>query len=306
MRAVFAFTPWESKRLIGRAVANSPEVKYAFEHTQIIIAHGSTNVYVAEELLGRRDDRDVYVSGQMINGVFCQTEPDEKPVMLRLIKGKPVPPAGGMSGTLEGWDDKCVFIKGANAVDPEFNAGIFNAHHAGGTIGFAFGAICGTGISLVVPVGLEKMIPSVREASRELGHAKAEYFSGTKIGMTPIINGKVITEIQAFEILFGVKAVAVGGGGVAGSEGTVVISVSGEEAKVRAAITLVEERIKGEKPLALKKRRCASCVEMRPAFTAGRNGEGGDIKTSGQLCMYSGKAESELPSWFQKREPIQA
>ena len=311
MRAVFGFTPWESKRLIGRAVAAMPEVRHAVEHAQIVVAHGSTNVYVAEEIMGRRDDiRDRYVSGQIINGTLCQTEPSEKPPILRLVKGVSVPPVPTMDETLAGWDDKCVFVKGANAVDHEFNAAIFNAHPAAGTIGFAYGAICGTGIPLVVPVGLEKLIPSVREASRELGHARVDYFQGTKIGMLPLMNATVVTEIQAFDILFGLKAVHVGGGGVSGSEGTVVISVSGDDDAVDAAISMVRDEIKGEPPLKLKKRRCETCFAPPPAFTAGSADHGGTsdpdavkIARARKQCIYSGMAEDDLPGWFHKREP---
>ena len=79
MRAVFALNPWESKRLIGRAVSRLPEVIRAYEETQIVIAHGSTNVYVAEEILGYCPERDKYASGQVINGTLCQTESAEKP-----------------------------------------------------------------------------------------------------------------------------------------------------------------------------------------------------------------------------------
>jgi hypothetical protein len=309
MRAVFAFTPWESKRLIGKAVAALPEVKYALEHAQIVIAHGSTNVYVAEEVAGDCPDRDKYVSGQVINGTLCQTQPEEKPALMRLVHGKQVPPVPTMEETLAGWDDKSLFIKGANAVDHEFNAGIFNAHHAAGTIGWAYGAICGTGIPLIVPVGLEKLVPSIKAAANELGHAKADYFYGTKIGMLPLMNAKVVTEIQAFEILFGLTAVHVGGGGVSGSEGTVVISVTGEEAEVRAAIALVET-FKGEPPLKLLKRRCADCFAPPPAFTSGTDAAK-DVGTvtaeeakAIRQCIFSGTAEEDLPDWFSKREPV--
>ncbi|MBO6783610.1 MAG: hypothetical protein JJ899_10125 [Alphaproteobacteria bacterium] len=308
MRAVFGFTPWESKRLIGKAVAALPEVAYALEHAQIVISHGSTNVYVAEEIMGEMDTRDRYVSGQVINGTLCQTQPEEKPAMLRLVEGRPVPPVPTMEETLAGWDDKSLFIKGANAVDAEFNAGVFNAHHAAGTIGWAYGAICGTGIPLIVPVGLEKLVPSVRAASQELGHAKADYFYGTKIGMLPIMNGKVITEIQAFDILFGLHAVHVGGGGVSGSEGTIVLSVTGEEADVRKAIELVES-IKGEPPLKLQKRRCADCFAPPPAFTSGTDAANAvgtvtaDEARKIKQCIFSGTAEEDLPDWFRKREP---
>ena len=220
MRAVFAFTPWESKRLIGKAIAALPGVKHALEHAQIVIAHGSTNVYVADEIMGECPEADRYVSGQVINGTLCQTQPEEKPAILRLVKGVSVPPVRTMDETLAGWDDTSLFIKGANAVDHDFNAGSFNAHHAAGTIGFSYGAICGTGIPLIVPVGLEKLVPSVRAASMELGHAKVDYFYGTKIGMLPVMNAIVVTEIQAFEILFGLTTVHVGSGGVGGSSPT--------------------------------------------------------------------------------------
>jgi hypothetical protein len=310
MRAVFGFTPWESKRLIGKAVAALPEVQHALEHAQIVISHGSTNVYVAEEIMGEMAERDRYVSGQVINGILCQTQPEEKPAMIRLVEGKPVPPVPTMEETLAGWDDTSIFIKGANAVDAEFNAGVFNAHHAAGTIGWAYGAICGTGIPLIVPIGLEKLVPSVRAASQELGHAKADYFYGTKIGMLPIMNGKVVTEIQAFDILFGLTAVHVGGGGVSGSEGTVVLSVTGEEAEVRKAIELVES-IKGEPPLKLQKRRCAECFAPPPAFTSGTDAAksvgtvSADEARAIKQCIFSGTVEEDLPDWFRKRELVE-
>lgn len=301
MRAVFALNPWESKRLIGRAVSRLPEVIRAFKETQVVIAHGSTNVYVVEEILGYCPERNKYASGQIINGTLCQTESAEKPPIIRLVKGNPVPPVPSMDETLAGWDDSCVFIKGANAVDPNFNAAVFNAHPSAGTIGFAYGKICGMGIPLIVPVGLEKLIPSVKEASTKLGHSRVDYFNGQKIGMLPLINAKVITEIQAFDILFDLKATHVGGGGVSGSEGTVVLSVNGEEKIVKQAISEFES-IKGEPPLALKKALCESCIPSTPAL---RTAEGDQVIEKNQkTCIYSGTKESDLPEWFIKRELV--
>ena len=200
---------------------------------------------------------------------------------------------------MAGWDDKCVFIKGANAVDPEFNAAIFNAHPGAGTIGFAFGKICGMGIPLIVPVGLEKLIPSVKLASTQLGHARVDYFNGQKIGMLPLINAKVITEIQAFKILFGLDAVHVGGGGVSGSEGTIVLSVEGDKQSVNESIEEINT-IKGEPPLNLKKALCETCIPSTPAL---RTADGSQvIEQTEKTCIYSGTLETDLPDWFKKRE----
>ena len=299
MRAVFSLNPWESKRLIGRAVSKLPEVAYALSHAQLVIAHGSTNVFVAEEVLGYCPERDKYASGQVINGTLCQTESSEKPPILRLVKGKPVPPVPTMDETMAGWDDTCLFIKGANAVDPDFNAAIFNAHPGAGTIGFAFGKICGMGIPLIVPVGLEKLIPSVKLASTQLGHARVDYFNGQKIGMLPLINAKVITEIQAFKILFGLDAVHVGGGGVSGSEGTIVLSVEGDKQSVNESIEEINT-IKGEPPLNLKKALSETCIPSTPAL---RTADGSQvIEQTEKTCIYSGTLETDLPDWFKKRE----
>ena len=55
MRALFVFTPSESKRFIGKAVSQMSEVKNAKKNGEIVIGHGSTNVRVAEEKKGELD-----------------------------------------------------------------------------------------------------------------------------------------------------------------------------------------------------------------------------------------------------------
>ena len=85
--------------------------------------------------------------------------------------------------------------------------------------------------------------------------------------------------------------------------------MTGEEADVKAAIRMVEDDIKGEPPLALKKRRCATCFAPPPAFTAGSADHGGtsasdatDVALEQKQCIFSGVAEADLPDWFQKRD----
>ena len=58
MKALFVFTPNESKRLIGKAVASMEEVKTALKKTNILVGHGSTDVYVLEEILGKESCRN--------------------------------------------------------------------------------------------------------------------------------------------------------------------------------------------------------------------------------------------------------
>ena len=298
MRALFVFTPSESKRFIAKAVAQLPEVKNAREEGEIVIGHGSTNVLVAQEIIGECPEPDKYLSGLVINGVLCVTQPEEKPPMIMFREGKIVPPELTMEETLKNFDAGSVFIKGANAVDPEGNAGVYVAHPSAGTIGYAYGILSGRGCHLIVPVGLEKLIPSVKEAGRHVGQNTFYYCMGVKIGMIPLMNATVVTEVEAFRILFDLEAIPVGGGGVNGSEGSVVIVVEGEKSVLDQAIELIES-IKGEPPLRPMKSLCANCLPTAASTTKSPGKQFEEIES--KHCMFQSKGEEDLPSFFEKK-----
>ncbi|HLF48914.1 MAG TPA: hypothetical protein VJA45_06035, partial [Methylomirabilota bacterium] len=152
MRALFVFTPSESKRFIARAVARLPEVQAARDEGEIAIGHGATNVYVVEEIFGECPHRDEYLSGLIINRILCVTQAEEKPSLLVWRKGLPIAPGSTMDETLKNFSAGSVFIKGANAVDPDRNVGVFVANPAGGTIGWSYGILSARGCRLIVPV----------------------------------------------------------------------------------------------------------------------------------------------------------
>jgi len=298
MRALFVFAPPESKRFIAKAVSQLPEVTKAKETESILIAHGSTNVRVAQEILGQCPEPDKFLSGEVINGILCITQAEEKPPMIVVRKGKLVPPALTMEETLEGFGAGSVFIKGANAVDPEGNAGVYVAHPSAGTIGFAYGILSARGIQMIVPVGLEKLVPSIKKAAQHVGQDTLYYCMGIKIGMLPIVNAKVITEVEAFQVLFGLEAVHIGSGGVNGSEGSVVLAAEGEKEKLDQAIELIES-IKGEPPLRPKKSLCSNCLPTTPSTLASPDKQFSKGET--KHCMFQGKKEQELPPFIGRK-----
>ncbi|MDP2640519.1 MAG: hypothetical protein Q8Q16_07625, partial [Betaproteobacteria bacterium] len=101
MRALFVFTPAESRRFIAKAVARLPEVEQARADGEIAVCHGATNVYVAEEIFGECANRDNYLSGLVVNRILCVTQAEEKPPLLIWRKGEPNPPAATMAETLK-------------------------------------------------------------------------------------------------------------------------------------------------------------------------------------------------------------
>jgi hypothetical protein len=101
-----------------------------------------------------------------------------------------------------------------------------------------------------MPVGLEKMIPSVIEAALHSGIYRFKYSTGLPAKIMPVTTGKVVTEIQALGVLTGVRAYHLASGGVGGSEGAVVLAIEGDEDRVVKAFDLVKS-IKGEPPVTL-------------------------------------------------------
>jgi hypothetical protein len=244
---VVVLSPSESRRLLAKAVVALPGVQAALKRGRILIANGSTNAYVVEELLGIKLDRAMYCSGLIFNGAMGVIRSEHRSNPYVLIDGKPV--SITYNEVLKDFEAGDVFIKGANAVDSQGHVGILLGSDVSGTIGAAIGPIVARGAHLIVPVGLEKLVPDVVEASRRCGLKRLKYPSGATAGYFPVTTAEVVTEIQALALLTGVEATHVASGGVGGSEGSVVLVVEGAGEQVQRAMQLVES-IKGEPPVA--------------------------------------------------------
>jgi hypothetical protein len=274
MQALFTLTPSESKRLIGKAVAALPEVKQAKENGYLLIGRGSTNAYILEELLNQKTEKERYVAGQIIRGVYC--------VLSQELRSRPVTFHKGDILEVEPGEvlDKLtlgdVLLKGANAVDPYGNVGVVMASPVGGTMGQFYMALKAQGIETIYPVGLEKLIPSVEEAARFGGRLKLGRTIGVRVGMACVADGNVVTEIEAIGSLFGLHAVHFTSGGYGGAEGAVSLIVEGDDETVNKCLDFVEG-IKGEPPLLSVK---------------------GPCKTCGIACSFQGKELEALPSYL--------
>ncbi len=232
-RACITLTPGESKRLIAQAVAGLPEVQNALQKGWIIIAGGTTNAYIARLLTGENLDIDRYTAGRIEQSILTST-PKElrlKPVILQ--NGQPVEIS--IKDALPHLKAGDVFIKGANAVDPQGNIGILVSNENGGTIGAVWGTVMARGVDFISPVGLEKLIASVPEAAAASGQNRFLYCHGNPVGLLSVIGAKVVTEVEAIRELYQVEAVHIASGGILGSEGAVVLALAGEEQQIKLA-----------------------------------------------------------------------
>jgi hypothetical protein len=274
MEALFTLTPAESKRLIGKAVAAMPEVLKAKKEGYLIVGRGSTNAYIAEELMNQSMEKEKYVAGQIIKGVLCALHQGIRiqPVTFYKNEVLNVDPTT-LIGKLGSED---VLLKGANAVDHNGNIGIVMASPVGGTIGQFYMAMKAQGAQIIYPVGLEKLIPSVELAAKFGGRLNLGRTIGARVGIVCVAGGKVITEIEAIHSLFGVSAVHFASGGYGGAEGAITLLVDGDDDKVNRCLDFIET-IKGEPPLPIAKGPCKTCPI---------------------LCSFQGKEDDELPAYL--------
>jgi hypothetical protein len=274
MQALFTLTSSESKRLLGKAVAAMPEVQHAKKHGYVVVSRGSTNAFIIEELANSKTDKERYVAGQVIKGVLCVLGTDlrSKPVTFHRGEVLAVEPGSVIDKLVPG----DIFIKGANAVDPCGNVGVLMAGPGGGTMGQFYMALKAQGVATIYPVGLEKLIPSVEEAARYGGKMMLGRTIGCRVGMACVTDGRVVTEIEAIDSLFGLRAVHYASGGWGGAEGSVTLLVEGEDDAVGKCLDLIEQ-IKGEPPLPAAKSPCKTC---------------------GAPCSFQGKDLDDLPGYL--------
>ena len=234
------FTPSAGKRLIAKALASNPEILAALKKGTIVIIAGTTNGYVAQEILKTLGVND-FSRKNFFRGIIL---PPNKPVSSEgrstdeskfpgdvvitdgvWQKGKTI---DEVADSLKEGD---VILKGANALDLQHKqAAILIGHPKAGTIAYTMQAVAGRRVKLIIPVGLEKRVNGdLYELAQKLNSPGA---SGYRLLPVP---GQVFTEIDAIKQLTGAAAEMAAGGGVSGAEGCILLAVTGTKEQEKAA-----------------------------------------------------------------------
>lgn len=245
-KMLISLTPAESKRLIAKAAAAMPAMRNALRDGVIIISRGSTTAKLVQELLPDWDEQDAFIGGWISPEGLTRIPKERRAPDVILEKGRHVDISA--QEALERLGPGDIFIKGGNAVDAEGNVGVLVHSNTGGSSGKAIGTLYARGSTVIIPISLEKFVPSVLQSVRRLGNQRFEYVTGDAVGMIPVVNAIAITEVKALEILASVKACHVAGGGIAGAEGSILLEAEGEDSAVKKLFTLVSS-IKGEPPV---------------------------------------------------------
>jgi hypothetical protein len=235
-------------------------VQHALKRGTIVIATSTTNAYLLEELLGEPiEQKGMFTAGVVTAKGCCVTDPKERYSHFVLEKGKVTEmKTTELPNVLAEMGPEDLFIKGANAIDPFGAAAIFLGGTGGGTIGNVWGYITANGIKTLFAVGLEKLVPiSLADVVSKTGIKSVDRSLGMSVGLM-VVQGEVVTELEAFRQLAGVETIPIGGGGINGGEGSKIFVLEGEEANIKIAYELICE-IKGEPALKTNTKICGLC-----------------------------------------------
>ena len=230
----FLITPSAGKRLIAKTLANHPAVRKALKNGTLVIVAGTTNGYVAEEVLSHLGVKD-FSRKHFFRGITLPptkivtaegrlADVSEFPGDVVIVKGvwQKGKSIGDMVDSLKEGD---VILKGANALDlTRKQAAILIGHPKAGTIGLALPAVVGRRVKLIIPVGLEKRVDGDLFALAEKLNAPG--VGGNRLLPVP---GEVFTELDALAALTGANVELIAAGGVCGAEGSYWLAVTGNE-----------------------------------------------------------------------------
>jgi hypothetical protein len=236
----FLITTSAGKRLIAKALATHPTILNALKNGTLVIVAGTTNGYVAEEVL-----KTLGVSGfsrkRFFRGI---TMPPNKTVTAegRLADESQFPgdvvivkgvwqKGKTIADVVDSLREGDVILKGANALDlVRKQAALMIGHPKAGTIGLALPAVAGRRVKLMIPVGLEKRINGDLHVLAEKMNAPGA--GGYRFLPVP---GEVFTELEALKLLTGADAELIAAGGVYGAEGSCWLAVSSTKEQEDAA-----------------------------------------------------------------------
>lgn len=242
----FVMTPAAGKRLIGKAMVQHGSIRNALKKGTLVIVAGTTNGYVAEEILKERGQAKTFRRDHFYRGIILPPDRpksssgrryDESkfPGDVVIVKGM-YQKGKTIFDVIDDLREGDVILKGANAVDLiQRRAAILIGAPKAGTIGAALPAVAGRRVRLILPVGLEKRVYENIDVLAAKMNAP-----GVQGPRLMPVSGEIFTELDAIALLTGASVSLVASGGVGGAEGSIWLAVSGKPAQEKAAETLLQ------------------------------------------------------------------
>ena len=226
----------DSKELIALATLEHKDIKRALKYNKVILKGGTTVSKISEKITGA----PLRISGRITErGTVSAWKNLDFPHSVLIENNCSTNIDNIFRESICSMESSDVIIISANAIDAFGNAAIMAGSPGGGDIGNSLGGFYTEGAKVLIPAGIEKMVPgNLSDTIRETGR-KNKYFSyGMSVGLFPI-NGEIITEIEAVKLLCeDVKAYAMGSGGLYNANGSVTLEIQGSRESLNKIVQI--------------------------------------------------------------------
>ncbi|SKC70286.1 AroM family protein [Maledivibacter halophilus] len=243
MKIQFTLLVEESKQLIALGTMKHPKLKGAYEKGKIVLKGGTTVSRISEFML----NTPLRICGRITQrGTVSSLSDSRKPHTILVENGKWRNIDEEVAEVMKELSSDDLIVCGANAFDSNGKAALMAGSPGGGNIGQSLSSWYTEGIPVLIPVGIEKMIPgNLDEIINRSGRKGKDVSTGMAVGLFPI-SGELIREIEAIKYLANVECQAVGSGGLNEANGSVTLEVWGRDEEVNKILEAVME-IKNER-----------------------------------------------------------
>ena len=233
----------EGKRLIAKGIINHPQIKSLLEKGTIVITNGTTNTYIAEELVALTAPRGSFVTGHIVpNDKGSISEGFPRMGYITIVDGKQVELSSDEA--MKKLQKGDVVFKGANLLNYDKKQA---AVCIGGSTGGTMALIQDTEAHTIVPVGLEKeTYGDLQTYANLFDQCPAETTLKPRIWIHSD-KVEIFTEIEAIKTIADVNMAPYAAGGVAGREGGISLIIYGKQEEVQKALDFVATA-QGETP----------------------------------------------------------
>jgi hypothetical protein len=234
----FTLTVEEGKQIIAMGTCEHPLFKRSLSNSRIILKGGTTVSRIAEIIAGI----PLKISGRISKrGTMASVGKTQAPHSIIIEKGKWLnvdEDIVKLSQTMGGND---LVVCGANAFDSQGRAAMITGSAGGSNPGASLSFWYSEGVPMLIPVGIEKMIPgNLDEIISRTGRRGKDLSWGMAVGLLPL-KGEIITEIEAVRLLTGVECQAIGAGGLFEAQGSVTLEAWGEDIKIDNLIEIIKK-----------------------------------------------------------------
>lgn len=227
----------EGKEIISLGILKHPLLLNSFKNGKIIFKGGTTVSRITEKLIGV----PLRISGRITTrGTVSSITTLNSPHSILLEDGNWKNIDETIVKEAQGFSNNDLIICGANAFDYKGRAALMAGSPSGGNVGQSMSSWYSEGATILIPVGIEKMIPGDLEQIINKSSRTGKSLSwGMSVGLIPL-NGEIFTEVEAIRKLANVECFVIGAGGLAEAQGSTTFEIWGTKIELDKIIEILK------------------------------------------------------------------